>query len=367
MSFGKPTPSEETRKYLEKWSQQLGLPMADVEKEYIEQYEALMKSKPGKDAGWYDRVARTRVYVHLKGRRFVRAKPWDGVFVGVGPAFDVTARQREQALEILRTDPERAHREGWVNEQGEPIDMRKTLPSGAPNPFYGRVLQPTFVRQSVAIGRPAVGGDMKLTILHHFRDQAKLLPPLGKPVRFLANLRADEENRYLLNTSVATTFEPVQMPEIGEVTTQKVCDLLLKAPSEYRCNLAELEKWHEEHQEDPRRIVIVEGSVIYVRREPLSTGNYFLVIEDESIMDIESEGVMVWVHADIADQLEFGNGSRVIIVGRTVQGPSFNRETGQIDRENLRTMINAFGVWAEPEYLVPVEEERIIEPTETVG
>ena len=72
----------------------------------------------------------------------------------------------------------------------------------------------------------------------------------------------------------------------------------------------------------------------------------------------------VWVHSELEDQLDFGTGSRVVVVGRTVVGPGFDRETRQIDTSIQRTMINAFGVWAEPEFLIPIEEERVIEPTE---
>ena len=357
-------PSEKTMQYFKEWSEKIGVPIEEMVEQYKVQYEYWQKRHPGKSADFYDNAARSAVYVHFKGRRFTRAKPWDGVFVGVGPAMDVTARQREQALEILRTDPERAYREGWVNENGEPIDMRKTLPNGRPNPFYGRVLQPTFIRQSVFLGRPATGGSIKLGILHHFRDQAMKIPPLGTPVRFLANLRADEANRYILNTSVATEYEPIKMAEFPSIDQQTICNLLLNAPSEFRCNCSELEDWHNEHADDVRRICIVEGQAVFVRRAPLPTGNYFFVLEDETIMDIEGEGIMVWVHKDLEKQLEFGAGSRVVVIGRTVLGPGFDRETRTIDRSQQRIMINAFGIWPEPEFLIPVEEETVIEAEE---
>jgi len=359
--------SEETKKLLEQWASKRGLPVDEVIERYHAQYALAMSRTPGKSPDWYERVARARLYVHLKAPR-LRAKPWDGIFLGFGPAFDVTARQRAQALEILRTDPERAHAEGWVNEAGEPVDMRKTLPSGARNPFYGRPLVETFVRQSVGIARPAEGGDLKLTILQHFRDQAKKPPPLGKTVRFLANIRADEPNRYLLNTSVRTTYEPITMREFPELNAQKICDLLMTAPNDFRCNLSDLRSWHEKHQDDIRRVVIVEGIVTGVRPEPIpTTGNYMMFIEDESIMDIEAEGVTVWVHSELADQMTFGSGSRVIVIGRSVVGPGWDMEKRQIDRSVERVMINAMGVWPEPEFLIPKEEERVIYGEEVRG
>ena len=359
-------PSEETKTLFTKWSQKAGVTVDELIEQYSAQYAEAQKRTPGKTPAWYDRVARTRVYVHLKGRRYVRAKPYDGIFLGIGAAFDLTVRQRAAALEILRTNPEKAHNEGWVNDMGEPIDMRKTLASGATNPFHGRVLQETFVRQSVALGRPATGGELKIIILQHFREQAQKIPPLGTPVRFLANLRFDEPKRYVLNTSIGTQYDPIKMSEFAEeMTMQATCDLLMGAPDEFKSNLAELEEWHKEHEADIRRIVIVEGSVVFVRRQSLTTGNYFMVLEDESIMDVEGEGVMVWVHSELADRLDFGAGSRVIVIGRSVMGFGFDRETRQIDRSVQRGMINALGIWAEPEFLIPREEERVIEPTET--
>jgi len=280
--------------------------------------------------------------------------------------IDVTAKQRAYAEHLFRTDPEKAVREGYTDVNGTPLDIRETLPTGAKNPFYGKPLRPVFVRQSVGIGRPARGGDLKLMILTQMLDQAKNPPPLGKSVRFLGRMRLQDELHYQINSVRATKFNPVTLKEFPEVAPQTVVKILQDAPDVYKVTCADLEAWHREHASDIRRVCILEGDVMLIRREPTAFGSYMMVIEDETIMDLAGVGITVWVHEDIKHMLDFAVGSRVIIVGRTVIGPGWNPETRQLDREIERVMVNAFGVWAIPEYKIPLEEERVLIPTEEV-
>ena len=113
------------------------------------------------------------------------------------------------------------------------------------------------------------------------------------------------------------------------------------------------------HQGDPERICIFEGDVVFIRSEPTSVGNRLMVVEDETLLDLDAEGITVWIHQDIAHMIDFGVGSRVVVVGRTVTMPGFNRETRQIDRSITRIGINAFGVFADPKFKVPIDEQTV--------
>ena len=161
-------------------------------------------------------------------------------------------------------------------------------------------------------------------------------------------------------------FVETTIPEFGEVTESSVCEILADSPEEFRCELADLMDWHEEHSADQRRVVIVEADVIYVATQPNSVGSYMMVIEDESTMDIEGEGITVFVHSQIASQLDFGAGSRVFVVARTSTGAYYDRETRTSNPEIQVAMLNAFGVWAIPEFRIPPDEALTLEATEEV-
>jgi hypothetical protein len=290
-----------------------------------------------------------------------------GIFFGYNQAYDLSQRDREYAMEVFNSNPTRAIDEGLTNAEGTPLDPNPKMPWGADNPDYGKPLLPRFIRQSVGISRPKDGsGPMKLMILTHNGDQALQQPPLGEAVEFLANMRADEDLRRLYNTSVNTAYKPTEIEEFGTVDIDAVCGILMDAPDAFKSDLAGLEEWHATHETDYRRVVIAMGDVMYVSPEPLSSGNLLMILEDESTMEYEGEGITVFVHPEIADQIDFGSGSRVITLGRTSMAPFYDRAERKVDPDRLVPMLNALGVWAIPEYKMAPDETYTVSADETV-
>lgn len=351
---------------LVQWAEKSPKSVDDLKAEYEAHYTSLKELKPNLTEEQLVRQARFMVYRDTKATRYVRARPTVGVFIGFNQEYDTTGNDRLYAQEIFRSNPTKAIDDGLTDSEGTPLDNRAKMPWGAPNPDYGKPLQPNYLRQSIGIGRPKDDGEMKLLVMTHNGDQAFNVPPLGEPVEFLANLRQDEEYRRLYNSSTHTKFETTEIPEFGEVDETSICEILADAPEEFRSDLANLEAWHMEHAADNRRVVIIEADVIYVSPNPMSSGNYLMIIEDESIMDIEGEGITVFVHPQIAEQLNFGAGSRVFVVARSGMGPFYDRETRQPNPEIQVPNLNATGVWAIPAFRIPPEETFTLESTEEV-
>lgn len=350
---------------LTQWAEKSGKDIEDLKQQLEEKYNELIDL--GKSPKVAMSQARFHVYRDVKSTRYSRAKPAVGIFFGYNQAYDLAQRDREYALEVFASNPTRAIDEKLTNADGVPLDPNPKMPWGVDNPDYGDPLQPRFIRQSIGIGRPADGsGPMKLMILTHNGDQALQVPPLGEPVEFLANLRADEELRRLYNTSVNTAYKPTTIEEFGEVTPEAVCNILMDAPEEFKSDLAGLEEWHAEHEQDYRRIVIVVGDVMYVSPEALSSGNYLIILEDESTMEYEGEGITIFVHPEIEDQIDFGAGSRIVVVGRTGMMAYYDREERKTNPDVLVPMLNALGVWAIPEYKMAPEEVYTISSDEVV-
>jgi len=348
------------------WAEKSPKSVDDLKEIFEEKYDELKALKPDLAEDGLIKRARFLTYREVKSLRYVRAKPNVAVFIGFNQEYDVTRNDRLFAEEMFKRNPAQAVENGLTDAEGTVLDARLKMPWGADNPNYGNQLQPNYLRTSVGIGRPKDDGDMKLLVMTHNGDQAFVVPPLGKPVEFLANLRQDEELRRQYNSSVHTQFTETEISEFGEVDESGICDILADSPEEFKSDLANLAEWHAEHAGDNRRVVIVEADVIYVAPTPMSTGNYLMIIEDESTMDIEGEGVTVFVHPQIAHQLDFGAGSRVFVVGRSGMGPFYDRETRSPNPEIQVPLLNAFGIWAIPAFRIPPEETYTIESTEEV-
>jgi len=351
---------------LQKWAKSAGLTPEELYGKYKENYTLMQSLHPGKAENFYKDRALFMVYRDIKSARLVRAKPVDGLFIGFNVAFDVTTPIRNYALEVFRTNMEKAIREGYTDESGNPLDNRPQTGYGTKNPNFGKPLVPAFLRNSYFIGRPADSKDLKLGVLTQIGEVALKRPPLGQPVRFLANQRADEPYRRLYNSSIRTEFDLIEMPEFEKGGDEVVCEWLGKTPDPIKTTLSGLPEWHARNQADVRRLCIIEADVLYIRREPLATGNFLMVVEDETTMDMDVEGTTVFVHHEIKEQLNFGSGSKIYLVGQSGTGPGYDRTSGAVDRTITRYIVNAVGVWAIPEFRVPPEEEILLEPSEEV-
>ena len=338
-----------TEQLLRQWSEKTGRPYDELIGKLQQSIEQLKTVLPNATPDQLERRARFMVYRELKSlMRYPNLMTFDGVFIGIGPAMDVFARRREEALQMWQKDPGAAIQQGLVDQNGKPIFR---MPSGQTID----ISEPVMLRQTVAIAKPATGGLTKLVVQIHRRNQVNNLPPIGKPVRWSANKRAETELRYSTTAVQATQFSVVDVPDFNK----PVVDLLNAAPDSLKVTCATIEQWHNANQADRERICILKGAVVYMRTEPMSTGNRLMVVEDESMLDLDAEGITVWIHPDIAHMIDFGVGSEVYVVGRTVAMPGWDRENRQVDPNVTRIGINAFGIFADPKFKVPLDEQTV--------
>lgn len=381
---------------LKEWADRVGRPVSELAEECKAIKASLKIAIPGRDEKWYDDAAIRREFLRIKSDLQSPAKPYDVVFLGYSGALDVTATEiaekralwenlstREQAVaegQVYRHDPSAGPRMQTTVDgkkvdvaDGMPLDTREWMippdpEKGTPgrrNPRRGKPLAPLMIRTQIGLGKPTTGKDIKFVSVMTTGDRVKDLPPLFKPVRSRLNLRSEDAYRYVCNASTKTRYEPTVMPEFQPEMLTAVIEMLEAAPNRMAIN--QLAEYHKANERDARRIVVVEGDVSRINREPTAFGSYLLVIEDVSKEDLEAEGLTVWVPGDLEDQLDFGVGSRILVVGRTTIGAGFNRETGQLDAAIERILLNAVAIVALPEWRVPPEEERVIEGAETVA
>jgi len=378
---------EETSKQIAQWATKLEVPVEELTKQFDEVLVSFKATIAGQSEDWYEAAALRRLYIKVKSDLVTPARPFDYISLGYSGTLDVTAGEREMKLAAYHNveTRDKTIAEGKVQViDGVPtaIDtrewMRKPDPSkgtkGLKNRNYGKPLVPVVIRTVVGYGRPSKGGDFKLISVLEVGEMTKSLPPIKASLRSRFNLREERPHRYDCNASRRMKFDPIQLPEYPTVSDKSICDVLMSAPAYHsetnpsgiKVPHGLLRSWHDAHDKDTRRLCIIVGDVTVKPPDPISTGNYIVVIEDPEEMNFEAEGTPIWVPGELEEQLDFAQGSRVVVVGRTNIGPGRNPDTGQIDASIERVQINACAIFAIPEYRIAPErlDEYIDETAE---
>ena len=378
---------QKTIQSLAKWAEGSGRPVKELEQVLAQYIADFQKSVPGKDAAYYEDATRRKLFLEVKSDIASPAKPIDMIYLGSSGVIETTADEKEEKMALWKNPETRDQAvfenkvsKGMVDSKGNaipdgtPLDTRQwfTAPNkekniaGRKNPNFGKPLQDSFLRPIVGFGRPAKGGQFRLCAIAANNEQAKKeMPAIGSTVRSRLLLKNDKiAFKYVFNTSRRTAYTPIQIPEYPNVTDEVITDILTSAPADVNPGLANLMDWHEKNAEDKGRLVIFEGDVVFIAPEPTANGSIRMIILDSSNLDLNAEGTTVWVPKELAPQVTFGTGSRVVGIARTNLGDAWDRETRQADPSRKVVQLAANAIFAIPAFRVAPEEESVIEGEE---
>jgi len=287
----------------------------------------------------------------IKALRRSPAIYFTGFILGASAPRDIYGHLRVRANQAAQEDFDKAVRARLVNPDGEPLDTRKNLSSGKPNPNYMKKVPPAvFIKNVVGAVAPETDPKaMKPFVMNMTREMAQARVPIGIKAKFRANMqRRMPEDRYLLNSSVYTRFE--ELPD-ESWTEQAKIEMLQKHPG--FVPLGKLMDWNAANVADMQKVIVTEGDVVAVSTQPSETGNLRMVLEDTSL-GMDADPVTVFMSGDM--NIDFGPGSRVLVIGRLNVGRGLNRETGQLDPNIKVPVIAGYGIYSMPEFRRPPEE-----------
>jgi len=345
----------EIKEYIKKWSIKLSLKEEQIQKEFdnLLADEKEIHSTLTEDE--QQQRAIKRLALQYKKQLNSPAVGFEGIIIAVSDCIDMVARKRREAVELFRADPMLAIEQGVVNETGEPLETQQTWSTGKTNPRYGKPLpEHNYFRKIIGVTTKSIDSDEKpifFTMTVNGDLAADDSVPIFKPVRFMAIDRSDTAVEFKLNASSFTKFvedESVKLPPIKDIL-KTYCDGFTVA-------IDEIEKYHNKVKEDYDRLVVIEGDVSSLSSQATSVGNRVMNIEDaaKSLEDLDAKGITCWVPERI--KTDFAEGSKVIVVGRTNQGFKKN-EAGEKTKELGDVTLNVYGVYALPEFKVPVPED----------
>jgi len=308
--------------------------------------KALEQTKKLPDLSEEERIERaiTKVRGEYKQQLRSPAQFYEGVVLAVAEPFDMVGYQRRQAMAAWKEDKEKAIADGICDAEGRPLDTKEMFGS-RPNRNFGQPLpEHRYLTNLFGVCRKQGKEDWKRFSMTLGENLALMEVPQNVPVTFRANEPDSQPDDGSLKLNPYAGLEFKKLDAEGMDLKGLFAGDLLKS---YRVDLNDLQSAHARLQGDPNnrnRMVLVEGDVQYINIGGERNG--MLVLEDSSL-SLDDDGITVWVPNHLEKMMNFGAGSRVFLLGSTLE---MQRDDG------VRYALNGMGVYADPKYRMPADE-----------
>ena len=338
--------SIETKEYFNTWSKKLEISAEEIQVEFDELIKDEKEIHPKNTEKNHQKRALQRLAMTYKKQLRSPAIGFEGMVIGVGDLFDTVRKLREFGMDAFRENPQNAISAGTTDEDGNPLDTREVFGTGRENPGFGKPLpEHSYIRGVIGVAlRSNVKESPKVfSMTLNGLLAENCIIEMFKPIKFRAINKSEENSKqFILNGSTVTKFEisdTIQMPQPIDVL-RKVCGDMF-VPFE------KIEEYHSINKDDFNRLALIEGDVSIISLEPSKIGSRMMILEnmEVSMENIEAPGITCWVPKNI--NIDFGEGSKVIVIGKTAQGKSRDDPNKLGD-----VMFNVLGIYAIPEFKI---------------
>jgi len=251
------------------------------------------------------------------------AQIFEGVFIGGTGAFDLVAKRRREALELFKTNPEKAIKQGITDNNGVPLRwasekdqkrMQKWQKDQLGKPLPEEDIQRTLI--GVVKIEKESGSSKYIQMRFKARGRnTEVNPPTGIPVKYngLMTKKSTEDLAYINDAG------ELKFTVIGETLKSEQMETLIKGAFKNQIiNLSQFDTYCQQHQEW-ERMVAVKATVVEIVPRPMASGNQIIRIQDETMNFLDSEGNVIpaitcWVPEWIP--INFPEGSEVWVIGQ---------------------------------------------------
>lgn len=322
----------------------LGVTREAFDKVVLAKKELVKKNNPDANESVIEKKVYLLVKSEYKKQLLSPAMNFEGVVVSWGRPFDLVAQMRSDAREAMKKSDEQAVAEGYVDDEGFPLDTREAYKSGSVNRNYGKRLpKHEYIRNLIGVciheetpklfrlvlnGR--VSADKPATEVL----KTELVVPMYTPMEFRANVaKTQRDERFLqLNQSKSTDFKSSDADiDVANVMASELLD-------PFRVRPEEVGDYFDAHATQAERLVVMEGVVTLIGEEAGDSGDVLVVIDSEE-GDFDFMGVRCWVPEYLREEpWKIEEGDEVTVMGQANRGKFGDEEVD---------MVNVTGIYSD--------------------
>jgi hypothetical protein len=337
--------------------------------------EVMQKFNETKETIKSDRLAVTSVmnsYRRTKSFQQVAGKKSNivtlyGFIIGDMGLFDKADQMRNKVKGYINKNGIQAAVEAQlINESNEILDQRQQI-YGRDNPNYLEPLSPELHLRSrtlLMIARKNGDKEFKRGTIHTEDnrlakgwEKVKFYTPCQVPV----NLKEESDKDFKANSSSAEETTSV----FKAIKEDMDIDKIIKEVTEKELTAIEgVEKFHEDFKDAWDRSIVIKGAVAWVSIDrPTPFGSVWMQIMDP---DNEENAVRCMIPSHLS--IDFGEGSEVIVFGKTRVSKYKDQESGKLVDGDV--IIDVHGIYPIPGLTTPKEvsiPETLADETEVNG
>jgi len=366
--------SVEIQARLKKIATKMEVPLKEVEETFETKYKELTESKA---EGNIDKLAlnktmseyRRQINKQMRTDTFVpkaKAESVIGLLVGGLGFRDLAEEIRRDAKRYIdKNGLESAKDNNYIDGNNRILDQRETI-YGKPNPNHLEPLNPKLkVRKNTLIGLFRLNGDklFKYTTLSTSDNQLALAWTKVKnfiPCQTFGIVKENTKDSMKLNGSKAADTLSV-FKAVDENIDVK--ETILNTTKPMLTPISKVEKHFDTYKDAWDRWIIVRGIVTWINLDkPTPWGAVWMgLIDPESGLE-DAAQVRVQIPENV--KVDFGEGSEVIVFGRTKELEYKDRETNEVTGKSI--IINANGIYAIPGLTTSKESSTTVEDEEEI-
>jgi hypothetical protein len=248
------------------------------------------------------------------------------IVLGTKESMDSANKTRMTALETWEENPTKAIKEGYTDQEGTPLDMKKDFGAGNPNKNFGKPLKPNWMRIIFGFN---LDTKKEMTFILKGDQAINMEVPYFKVVELTGKLN---DKTGIWNGAKSTKLTIVEEPTLSKAEKEflNIETLVTKHLKGLKQDVESIEEWCSIHGN--KDVLITEADVIDIDME-LNAGNSRTII-----LDNETDyGQRVFCPEHIP--IDFGEMSRILIVASAKPG-----------KEDYGPTMTAMGLYAIPEY-----------------
>ena len=349
--------------YLQYWSKDLGETLDFIKLEFEEVVTEVKNDEKFKDMTEEQirNTARNRYSMRKAREKGSNAIPWEGIVIGIGDLIDTVAKQRRVTEAAFKADSMKTMK-GWIYNEvfvKSDADGKPLYPETDGNKKFGRANKPlpehSWLRTIYLFVKPIdpktklpAGPPQPAVMIVNNQYAINPTMPLMKTVKFKAiNKTGTEDSKlgeYRINHSAFTKFDAITIKDFPPIET------ILAGITSHFVSLGEMDAWHVKNESNKARWIVTEGSVSNLNLEPHpKTQNMSISLYDESLTfgGSDKTAIMCWVPTDRNIEIDFGQESRIYIIGRPNRGKAKDPVTKAVlEGVPGDVSINVYGVFA---------------------